>query len=74
MTMETTNTLTWEVRYTWESVTGIVHPEHTYERRRDQSTAIDAAVAAIDRNEGNADLRLMAAHVRGPGGEWQRVQ
>jgi len=72
--METPNGLTWEVRYTWKTVTGMVHPEHTYERRRDASTAIDAAVAAIDRNAGNSDLRLVAAHVRGPGGDWQPVQ
>lgn len=72
--METSEALTWEVRYTWETVAGMVHPEHTYERRRDASTAIDAAVAAIDRNAGNTDLRLIAAHVRGPGDTWQRVE
>lgn len=72
--METPEGLAWEVRYTWETVAGMVHPEHTYERRRDASTAIDAAVAAIDRNAGNVDLRLIAAHVRGPSGDWQCVQ
>jgi hypothetical protein len=72
--METTNALTWEVRYTWETIAGMVHPEHTYERRCDASTATDAAVAAIDRNEGNHDLRLVAAHVRGPGGDWRKIE
>lgn len=72
--METSDALNWEVRYTWRAISGMVHPEHTYERRRDASTAIDAAVSAMDRNAGNTDLRLVAAHVRGPDGTWQHVQ
>lgn len=72
--METTDRLVWEVRYTWQTIAGMAHPRHTYERRRDASAAIDAAVAAIDRNAGNPDLRLVAAHVRESGGNWQLVQ
>jgi hypothetical protein len=74
--METTNELAiWEVRYTWEVLSSklLSHPEHTYDKRDSETRAIDCAVAAIDRNDGSAELRLVAAHVRAPGGDWRRV-
>lgn len=65
----------YEVRYTWESLTTTPHPRHTFERFHSESAAIDAAVAAMERMEGNAELRLVTVHWRHiESVEWTRVE
>jgi hypothetical protein len=65
----------YEVRYTWESLTTTPHPRFTSERFRSETTAIDAAVAAVERMEGNTELRLVAVHWRHVDSvEWAKVE
>jgi hypothetical protein len=65
----------WQVRFTWEVIRGLPHPRYTYDRRFTESSAVNCAVFMRDNTARNADLRMVEAHVRGPGQEaWRLVE
>ena len=64
----------WDVRFTWEVVSGLPHPKYTYTTRESESRAIDCAVYVIDHPDQAAPLRLVEAHVKAPGRDWVRVE
>ena len=67
--------LSWQVRYTWESLNDTPHPKFTYDSTDSEDHAIDRAVAAIDRMQGNNQLRLVEVHRRHVSDrEWTRVE
>ena len=60
----TRQTLPWQVRFTWEPLSDMPHPRFSYSEAASEDRAIDVAVAAIDRMEGNTSLRLVEVHWR----------
>lgn len=65
----------WAVRYSWEVISGLSHPEHTFASHWTESKAIDAAIQMLRNFDNRGGLKLTAAHVRGPGGSvWIRVE
>jgi hypothetical protein len=67
--------LVWQVRYTWEPLNGMSHPRFTYQAVHSEDRAIDVAVRAVDRMEGNAELRLVEVHRRHiSSSQWQKVE
>jgi hypothetical protein len=71
----TKTTLNWQVRYTWESLGDVPHPKFTYAAYESEDRAIDQAVAAIDRMNRSASLRLVAVHRRDISSVvWTRVE
>jgi len=67
--------LSFQVRFTWESLDGTPHPKFSYQPAESESRAVDVAVAAIDRMEGNLHLRLVAVHWRHvSSSEWRKVE
>lgn len=67
--------LSFQVRFTWESLNGVPHPKFSYQPAGSESRAIDVAVTAIDRMAGNGSLRLVEVHWRHIGSnEWQKVE
>lgn len=76
MSSEPTQTsLSYQVRFTWESLNGVPHPKFSYSSVESESRAIDVAVAAIDRMSGNTSLRLVAVHWRDiSSSTWCRVE
>ncbi len=66
--------LPWRVRYTWEVVRGLPHPQYTYEERPNEDRAIDSAVSMLDRNDDRASVFIVCAHIQAPGsGEWRLI-
>ncbi len=75
-TSEPTQTsLRYQVRFTWESLNGVPHPRFTYQPAESETRAIDVAVAAIDRMNGNASLCLVEVHWRHIGSQrWTPIE
>lgn len=76
MTPEPTKAdLQWQVRFTWEPLNGVPHPKYTYSSVQSESRAIDSATTAIDRMDGNAQLRLVEVHWRHiSSNDWRKVE
>ena len=67
--------LLWTVRYTWTVVRGLPHPKYTYEKKADESRAIDSAVSMMDRNDDRASVYVVCAHIQAPGSHaWRRIE
>jgi hypothetical protein len=65
----------WQVRYTWESLNDTPHPKFTYDKVASETAAINTAVEAIDRMDGNPYLRLVEVHWRHVGEQqWTKVE
>ena len=65
----------WIVRCTWNVVSGLSHPEHTYASHVTESEAIDYAVDILDHHDDRGgSIQLIEIHVKGPGREWEKVE
>jgi len=64
----------WTVRYTWLVPDGSAHPPFTYVPHESESSAVDGAVATLDRQAPDAALRVVRAAVMLPGGAWREVE
>ena len=64
----------WVVRFTWEVVSGLAFPKHTYSKYESESRAKDAAKYMIDNYDQRGAVRLVGARVKGPDGQWIKVE
>ena len=72
---QASNSLDYQVRFTWQSLNGVPHPKFSYSVCSSEDRAIDTAITAIDRMEGNTSLRLVAVHWRHVGEQdWTPVE
>jgi hypothetical protein len=64
----------WTVRYTWLVPDGSAHAPYTFVPHESESSAVDDAVATLDRQAPDAALRVVRAAVMLPGGAWREVE
>lgn len=63
----------WTVRYTWQAAEGFTYPMHTFEGHGSETHAIDAAVAMFDLKLPAGGMRMVGAHIKGPGLDWRLI-
>jgi hypothetical protein len=64
----------WTARYTWHVPEGSKHPRQTEIEHGSERRAVEAAVSVLDNQDPLATLRVVRAEVKGPSGEWRKIE
>lgn len=67
--------LVWQVRYRWEPLDSVPHPQLTYGEAISEEAATGQALAAIARQKDDPYLRLVEVHTRPiSSSDWTKVE